>query len=211
VGHLYLSDGRMPYRGSSKRERERERESEREREEEYIDKSSSAELAEAINSMLVWYKKADRCYAFLADVEKDHFREQFPRSRWFTRGWTLQELIAPRTVNFYDANWEPVGSKYPLVTQFTAITKIDEATLKGASIEIVSVAKRMSWAANRQTTRVEDLAHCLLSIFNVNMPMLYGEGERAFRRLQEEIFRSSHDQSLFAWGVPQNLEIIDHV
>jgi hypothetical protein len=175
-----------------------------------IDQNSSAELAEAINSMFIWYKKAERCYAFLSDVEKDHFGEQFPRSRWFTRGWTLQELIAPRTVNFYDANWEPIGSKHALVPQITAITKIDQETLKGANIEIVSIAKRMSWAANRQTTRVEDLAYCLLGIFNINMPMLYGEGERAFRRLQEEIFRSKHsDQSLFAWGVPPNLEIID--
>jgi len=151
-----------------------------------IDESSSAELAEAINSMFLWYNKAERCYAFLADVEKDHFGEQFPRSRWFTRGWTLQELIAPPTVEFYDANWELLGSKYALVPQITAITKIDEETLKGANVETVSIAKRMSWAANRQTTRVEDLAYCLLGIFNINMPMLYGEGERAFQTTRRD-------------------------
>jgi hypothetical protein len=175
-----------------------------------IDQKSSAELAEAINSMFLWYKKADRCYAFLEDVRKEQFDEQFPKSRWFTRGWTLQELIAPRSLDFYDSEWRHIGSKHLLIQKITTMTKIDKDSLTGADLEIVSIAKRMSWAANREITRVEDLAYCLLGIFNINMPMLYGEGEHAFQRLQEEIFRSSYkDQSLFAWGIPSDMRIIN--
>ncbi|KAF2673214.1 HET-domain-containing protein [Microthyrium microscopicum] len=164
-----------------------------------INKSSSAELSEAINSMFRWYKDATKCYAFLVDVIKENFDEQFPLSRWFTRGWTLQELIAPAGVIFHDVNWTVLGSKQELLKQISEITGIDEDCLEGAELEEISIAKKMSWAAGRTTTRTEDVAYCLLGLFGVNMPLLYGEDTKAFARLQEEIMKVSNDQSLFAW------------
>ena len=169
-----------------------------------IDKTSSSELSEAINSMYQWYADAEVCYAFLADVpaDEDHAREgsHFRRSRWFTRGWTLQELIAPAHVVFFTMDWNFMGSKQSLAYLVTQITGINyNALLRVEPLTEFSVAQRLSWAARRQTTRVEDRAYSLLGIFDINMPTLYGEGNRAFRRLQEEIMRRIPDQSLFAW------------
>ncbi|KAF2191953.1 HET-domain-containing protein [Zopfia rhizophila CBS 207.26] len=169
-----------------------------------IDKSSSAELSEAINSMYIWYKRAKCCYVYLEDVpfDKRHLPAAFQRSRWFTRGWTLQELIAPSTVIFYASNWHPIGSKTDPTLQDLILqtTGIDLEILSGGDIRNVSIAKRMSWAAKRETTRPEDKAYSLLGLFDVNMPLLYGEGEkRAFIRLQKEIMEDSDDHSLFAW------------
>lgn len=170
-----------------------------------IDKSSSSELSEAINSMYLWYQEARECYAFLDDVpnELDTFssKHAFRCSRWFTRGWTLQELLAPRKVVFFSKDWQCLGEKRALSPLLAEITAIDETILRcELPVESASVAKRMSWASLRETTRPEDLAYCLMGLFGVNMPMLYGEGgERAFLRLQEEIMKSSDDQSLFAW------------
>jgi hypothetical protein len=172
-----------------------------------IDKTSSAELSEAINSMFRWYEKAETCYAYLSDVPDGaglvpaQVRARFAASRWFTRGWTLQELIAPRYVLFFSRHWKYFGTKESLCDQISAITGIDTDTLLGAGLEHVSVARKMSWASCRNTTRIEDSAYCLLGLFDVNMPLLYGEGQKAFQRLQEEILRSSHDYSLFAWGL----------
>jgi len=160
-----------------------------------IDKTSSAELTEAINSMFQWYENAEVCYAYLADVPDLGFAE----SRWFTRGWTLQELIAPTTVVFLDRDWREIGTKEGLKRAITDCTGIPGNILDGDHLESASVAQRMSWAAKRKTTRPEDRAYSLLGLFGVNMPLLYGEGERAFIRLQEEIFRISDDQTLFAW------------
>ncbi|RDL34748.1 uncharacterized protein BP5553_07876 [Venustampulla echinocandica] len=172
-----------------------------------IDKSSTAELSEAINSMFSWYKNAWVCYAYLSDVPGDTDLSRnvssFALSRWFTRGWTLQELIASPDVLFYSASWQFLGSKLSLCELLTEITGIDEEVLKYRNLESTCVAKKMSWAAKRETTRIEDAAYCLLGIFDVNMPLLYGEGSRAFARLQEEIMKVSDDQSLFAWGLPQ--------
>ncbi|KAM5542828.1 hypothetical protein V8D89_003492 [Ganoderma adspersum] len=169
-----------------------------------IDKTSSSELSEAINSMYQWYSRADVCYAFLADVpaEEDLRRKdsKFRLSRWFTRGWTLQELIAPANVLFLCNDWTFIGSKNSLASLVTEITNISyNALLRVEPLKEFSVAERLSWAARRQTTRVEDRAYSLLGIFAINMPTLYGEGEGAFRRLQEEIMRRIPDQSLFAW------------
>ena len=169
-----------------------------------IDKTSSSELSEAINSMYQWYARADVCYAFLADVpaEEDHRREdsKFRLSRWFTRGWTLQELIAPANVLFLYDDWTFIGSKHSLSSLITEITSISyNALLRVEPLREFSVAERLSWAARRTTTRTEDRAYSLLGIFAINMPTLYGEGEGAFRRLQEEIMRRVPDQSLFAW------------
>ncbi|KFY22069.1 hypothetical protein V493_06875 [Pseudogymnoascus sp. VKM F-4281 (FW-2241)] len=175
-----------------------------------IDKTSSAELTEAINSMFKWYASATICYAYLSDLnpgdritETDNDNQpsrQFAQSRWFTRGWTLQELIAPTTVEFYDREWGLRGSKTGLCRAISAVTGIDQEVLNDSSALFgVPIARRMSWAATRQTTRLEDIAYSLLGIFDVNMPMLYGEGEKAFIRLQEEIVKDSNDLTLFAW------------
>lgn len=167
-----------------------------------IDKTSTAELSESINSMFRWYQKAKVCYAYLEDVDDV---SEFARSRWFTRGWTLQELIAPKDLYFYSTNWALLGNKNDLQGDLETITGISRDVLSGAThSRKVCIATRMRWAANRQTTRIEDIAYCLMGIFDVQMPLLYGEGKRAFARLQQEIMRGSDDQSLFAWGVPES-------
>lgn len=166
-----------------------------------INKESSAELGEAINSMFNWYRKATVCYAYLSDVRKSDtgIKEQhFQQSEWFLRGWTLQELLAPSSVVFLDAEFEIIGSRTVLEEAIELATGIDRDCISGRkTIFDESVATRMSWAARRTTTRVEDLAYCLIGIFNINMPLLYGEGTKAFRRLQEEIIRSSDDETIF--------------
>jgi hypothetical protein len=162
-----------------------------------IDKTSSAELSEAINSMYRWYQEADICLAYLADVPS---QTPFTESRWFTRGWTLQELIAPSAVIFFDEDWKELGTRESLREAVSSCTRIPLDLLSGdADIDTFSVAQKMSWAAGRQTTRVEDRAYSLLGIFNINMPLIYGEKETAFIRLQEEIMKISDDHSLFAW------------
>ncbi|OIW27852.1 HET-domain-containing protein [Coniochaeta ligniaria NRRL 30616] len=157
-----------------------------------IDKSSSAELSEAINSMYGWYEGAGVCYAYLVDVPpsgQDVVLEALVRSRWFTRGWTLQELVAPPHLEFYDAGWNLVGTKAGLADTLEGVTRIP------ASLRLLSVAQRMAWVGGRETTRAEDMAYCLMGLFGVHMPLLYGEGEeRAFRRLQGEIARGTNDQ-----------------
>ena len=177
-----------------------------------IDKTSSAELSEAINSMYRWYQGANVCYAYLADVPSNTgnnpgidysrsslIRSNFLKSKWFTRGWTLQELIAPSTVIFLDEKWQIIGTKSSLKQVISDITGIPVDILSGYDLETASVAQRMAWASKRETTRVEDHAYCLMGIFGIYMPLLYGEGERAFIRLQEEIMKVSDDYSLFAW------------
>ncbi|RDI78909.1 hypothetical protein Vi05172_g11071 [Venturia inaequalis] len=235
-----------------------------------IDKSSSAELSEAINTMWRWYREAAVCYVYLEDfhaplriyqeaARKEDFQRLLPqevqelaslgleldsteeeellpepideaslpleassqvdiwdsrsarlsltyqrrrllrRCKWFTRGWTLQELIAPHTMIFFTAEWEEFGSKARLISDLSKITHISELVLQTGRLEAISIAQRMSWAANRETTRTEDMAYCLLGILDVNMPLLYGEGNKAFQRLQEEVIKASSDLSIFAW------------
>ncbi|KAI0367947.1 HET-domain-containing protein [Pilatotrama ljubarskyi] len=172
-----------------------------------IDKSSSAELSEAINSMFEWYRIASVCYAYLSDVEDDDdwlaSDSQFASSRWHTRGWTLQELIAPDVVVFLTQRWNAFGTKTTLAETLEAITAVDREVLTGeAALHSVSVARRMSWASKRKTTRIEDEAYALMGIFGVSLPTIYGEGRRAFLRLQEEILRTIPDHSIFAWRRP---------
>lgn len=176
-----------------------------------IDKISSAELSEAINSMFGWYRRAEVCYAFLADVPPMSDEElskcsqrtsPFRQSRWFRRGWTLQELIAPWSVVFLSKNWTFLGTKSTLAKHIATITSIPENCLSGSWSRIreqTSIAQKMSWAAWRQTTRIEDRAYCLMGLFGINMPLLYGEGEKAFIRLQQEIIRHTEDLSFLAW------------
>lgn len=165
-----------------------------------IDRTSSAELSEAINSMFQWYRAAQVCYAYLADVPsgvEDHRQENsaFRRSKWFTRGWTLQELLAPSEVVFYNQGWSAIGTRSTLEEVISSVTRIKDMV----NFETACAAQKMSWASKRETTRVEDMAYCLMGIFGVNMPPLYGEGQNAFMRLQLEILRISDDESIFAW------------
>ncbi|KAI0129457.1 heterokaryon incompatibility protein-domain-containing protein [Xylariales sp. AK1849] len=166
-----------------------------------IDKTSSAELTEAINSMYRWYSSAVVCYAYLSDVHKPedlHTKSQADRPLWFTRGWTLQELIAPLKVVFYSSSWIEIGTKQSMAARLSSLTGIPTSILLHQDDVLhISVARRMSWASRRTTTRSEDIAYCLLGIFGINMPLLYGEGRRAFVRLQEEILRRTNDQTVF--------------
>jgi hypothetical protein len=160
-----------------------------------IDKTSSAELSEAINSMYRWYRQSKVCYAFL-----DH--NPWTESDWFERGWTLQELLAPGDVRFLDANWDLVGTRVSSAELISERTGIDAGLLRGSPSSMLSqysVAQRMAWAAHRKTTRLEDRAYSLMGLFDVTMPLIYGEGERAFERLQEQIIQSSDDQTILAW------------
>ncbi|KAI0827267.1 heterokaryon incompatibility protein-domain-containing protein [Trametes gibbosa] len=181
-----------------------------------IDKRSSAELSEAINSMYALYRDADVCYAYLADVpdgtDPRARRSSFRQSRWHRRGWTLQELIAPARVVFLSDEWTFLGTKRGLASTLEEITGVNSAILMGvAPLSSASVAKRMSWAADRETTRVEDRAYSLLGVFGVHLSPIYGEGTNAFLRLQEEIIKHVPDQSIFAWGWSQTLLSLESV
>ncbi|KAK4073171.1 uncharacterized protein Triagg1_5451 [Trichoderma aggressivum f. europaeum] len=174
-----------------------------------INKESSSELSEAINSMFRWYRDAAICYAYLEDAPDDMklpitSSSSIKHCRWFTRGWTLQELLAPKEVVFFGAKWTKIGRKTELKEIVEQITGIPCAILTGdIRLDQTSVANRMNWAAKRETTREEDIAYCLMGIFDVNMPMIYGEGRNAFTRLQEEILKQTQDDSLFAWRASQ--------
>jgi len=155
--------------------------------------------------MYRWYKNAQICYIYLSDVEKSANQQdtvhQIHQSRWFTRGWTLQELLAPRVASFHAEDWSNLGTKTELVDTIHVITGIDKSYLNGEDLQRASVAQRMSWASSRNTSRTEDIAYCLLGIFDINLPLIYGEGRKAFQRLQEAIMQSCpDDHSLFAWG-----------
>jgi hypothetical protein len=171
-----------------------------------IDKTNSVELSEAINSMFRWYQQAGICLAYLSDVppgsEVLDKESRFAKSRWFTRGWTLQELLAPSEVEFLASDWTRITSRTDSSSVLADITGIPTDFLSGNDLEIASIAMRMSWASRRTTTKAEDIAYCLMGIFDIQMPLLYGEGEGgAFRRLQQEIIKDSDDQSIFAWAV----------
>jgi len=167
-----------------------------------IDKSSSTELAEALNSMYRWYRDAARCYVYLVDVSAlkrkagntslEHTWESaFRDSKWFTRGWTLQELLAPRAVEFFSQHGKRLGDKKSLGRQIQEVTGIPISALEGAPLSQFRVEERFTWAENRQTTRPEDKAYSLLGIFGIHLPPIYGEGrEHAFRRLKKEIQES---------------------
>lgn len=177
-----------------------------------IDKSSSAELSEAINSIFNYYRDAVVCYVYLSDLLPGSDASALSTCRWFTRGWTLQELIAPRRLELFDGTWHHFDSREGLASILSEITGVPPGILTGADdLAEGTLASRMSWAASRQTTRLEDTAYCLLGIFNVHMPLIYGEGAQAFRRLQEEISKRYNDLSLFAWeSVEENLPEGEH-
>jgi hypothetical protein len=151
--------------------------------------------------MYKWYWNAELCYAYLSDVPEELFR----KSKWFTRGWTLQELLAPSVVEFYRAEWTLIGTKVGLVDRIQAATDIDKKyLLDRTTIQSATIGKKFSWTESRVTTRPEDVAYCLLGLVKINMPLLYGEGSRAFYRLQLEILTVSHDHTIFVWQLPQH-------
>ncbi|KAK4958132.1 hypothetical protein LTR10_004557 [Elasticomyces elasticus] len=206
-----------------------------------VDKTSSTELSETINSsasvldvagvwltqftVFRWYRESAECYVFMDDLGFETLPkvaeltaegrwmqdlepatvadvDAFVENRWFSRGWTLQELLAPRSVLFYNDDTHFLGSKQDLAPLIAHASGIHADVINGSeSIFRASIAQRMSWASARRATRREDIAYCLLGIFEVNMPLLYGEGDKAFMRLQEAILRQSNDQSIFAWGL----------
>jgi hypothetical protein len=180
-----------------------------------IDKTSSAELSEAVNSMFKWYDYAEIRYVYLSDVlgngDVDQQWKEFANSRWFNRGWTLQELISPTIVIFVAQYWTVIGSRSSLLITIAQTTGIDRdlfsdgllsasRTLNHNRLTQYSVAQKMSWASKRQIIGVEDETCCLPGIFCVNMPLLYGEGKMPFIRLQKEIINRSSDHSIFAWN-----------
>ena len=179
-----------------------------------IDKSSSMELSKAINSMYQWYEEAQFCVAYLGDISvpkndgmegtkseissQRNARMEFCKSGWFKRGWTLQELLAPKEVVFYDKHWISIGTRHNLKPYISRATSIDVDHLENP--QPASLAQKMSWASERETSEPEDIAYSLLGLFNLNMSLLYGEGAvKAFRRLQLEIVRSHRDETIFAW------------
>lgn len=171
-----------------------------------INKGDLNELSEAINSMFRWYTVSDLCIVYLEDVGPG--KKDLMDSAWFDRGWTLQELIAPKRAAFYDCNWTFLGMKNDLSKSLSFKTGIPlEVLSHAASPSSCSVAQRMSWAAKRTTTRVEDRAYSLLGIFGVNMPQIYGEREKAFRRLQQAIVQQGKDESIFAWSMLSGQDI----
>ncbi|KAF8454088.1 heterokaryon incompatibility protein-domain-containing protein [Kalaharituber pfeilii] len=172
-----------------------------------IDKTNPTELSESLNSMYQWYQDSSVCYTYLVDVDekKDPLAagSEFRNSRWFTRGWTLQELLAPLTVVFYGKNWIEIGTKATLSKAITDVTGIRDVVLLVNFPEEISLGERLSWAAGRETSRIEDRAYSLLGLLQINMPAHYGEGKQAFIRLQEELIKSSDDQTIFAWKGPE--------
>ena len=168
-----------------------------------INKANFTELSRAINSMFHWYQNATKCYVYLSDVStaKQKVNDQsselpvqtaFRESRWFTRGWTLQELLAPNSVEFFSRECERLGDKKSLERQICEITGIPEQALRGTPLSSFGVDERMSWAKHRCTTYKEDEAYSLLGIFDVNIPLIYGEGgDKALVRLREEIDKPS--------------------
>lgn len=182
-----------------------------------IDKSSSTELSESINSMFRWYQMATVCYAYLGDVDllpaKNDQASALANSVWFERGWTLQELLAPTRLVFYSSDWSLLGNREGFLDTIQQRTGIDREFLtfldraEGHHIHEASIAERMSWASSRRTTRIEDVAYCMLGILGISMPLLYGEGETAFIRLQEELIKHSDDQTILAWDIPPQIKM----
>jgi len=158
--------------------------------------------------MFRWYARSEICYVFLSDVFswcRIEAKSQLHKSRWFTRGWTLQELITPHRLSFYTSNWTSIGSRNKLRDRIAFHTGVganllrDNITHIHRELNFASITQRMSWVVDRHITRGEDLAYSLLEIFDIHMPLLYGEGKQAFIRLQEEIIRHNDDHSIFAW------------
>ena len=173
-----------------------------------INQQSSAELEESIRSMFSWYRNSKICIVHLNETRTPY---DMLRDEWFKRGWTLQELLAPKVIKFFSQSWRPLTAKrndkipddelgIPLWNVISGVTGIAEGQLLNFEPGIIDVRKRMVWASKRKTTRIEDMAYCLIGIFNIPLSIAYGEGPMAFHRLQVEIVQRSHDRGLFAWN-----------
>ncbi|KAH7380133.1 hypothetical protein BKA66DRAFT_571209 [Pyrenochaeta sp. MPI-SDFR-AT-0127] len=170
-----------------------------------INKANTVELQDAINSMFRWYQDADRCYVLLSGVKAPEadtgnttcalsWKRGFRNSKWFTRGWTLQELLAPRSVLFFSQEGKYLGKRYDLRQEIHEITSIPISALASAPLDSFSINDRLSWANRRYTTRAEDKAYSLLGIFGVFMFLNYGEGQdNAFKRLRKAIEEESQE------------------
>jgi Heterokaryon incompatibility protein (HET) len=177
-----------------------------------INKSDYTELSEAINSMFRWYRDANKCYVYLSNVStlgfdasdplfQSAWESAFRESRWFTRGWTLQELIAPASVEFFSSEGQRLGDKKSLELLIHEIIGIPVEVLQGSPLVQFTIDERLLWAAKRTTKRKEDEAYCLFGIFDIQMPLIYGEGrENAFIRLRGKIDKRSK-------GKKTNLEV----
>ncbi|KAH6704326.1 kinesin light chain 1 [Leptodontidium sp. MPI-SDFR-AT-0119] len=186
-----------------------------------IDKSNAVELQEAINSMFRWYRDATKCYVYLPDVSRPRINSAgrsnedwvliFRKSEWFRRGWTLQELIAPASVDFFSKEGELLGSKASLERHICEVTSIPAKALRGSPLSDFSVAERLSWAASRETFCQEDKAYSLLGIFDVNMLLIYSEGkDKAMDRLREEVDKASKGQKREDFSVTFSLsDVVD--
>ncbi|KAG8216657.1 hypothetical protein J3R82DRAFT_6855 [Butyriboletus roseoflavus] len=167
------------------------------------------ELSEAINAMYKWYEKSEVCYAYLHDVSDP---SEFTKSDWFLRGWTLQELIAPKVLKFFTNNWTLIGTREGLIDTITEQTGISREILWSGKIPPEVISQRMFWAAKRDTTKVEDKAYSLLGILGVHMVPIYGIDDVAFEELQHKIIVKYPDQTLFAWCYtpqPEDVEMGD--
>jgi hypothetical protein len=184
-----------------------------------INRANHAELSEAITSMFRWYRNAAKCYVYLSNMSATTVRDDdqcqhtweaaFRKSRWFTRGWTLQELLAPSSVEFFSHEGVRLGNKKSLERLIHEITTIPVSALRGEPLSHFSVDERLRWTTGRNTKKPEDQAYCLLGIFNVFMPLIYGEGDNAFIRLEEEIekrSRSQLDLDKMQHSIPANFE-----
>lgn len=161
-----------------------------------INKDNNSELSDAISSMFRFYRNSHRCYVYLSDVQGDYTEIQrswdsdFYKSRWFTRGWTLQELLAPRSVEFFSSIGTRLGDRLSLAQQIAQITSIPEPALRGHPLPQFSREERFRWMSSRKTGLPEDKAYSLLGIFDVEIPVAYSEGAgSAMRRLEEAIER----------------------
>ena len=170
-----------------------------------IDKTSSAELDEAIRSMFRWYRFAHVCIVHLSDATTISF-DELEKDVWFTRGWTLQELLAPKRMKFYGKDWEELTDMdndkdhNALMESVSRITTIPISDLRHFQPGTNHIRERMSWASRRTTTRTEDIAYSLIGIFDVNLPIAYGEGTWAFHRLMEVIIHRCDEWGIFAWA-----------
>ncbi|KIJ66015.1 hypothetical protein HYDPIDRAFT_27217 [Hydnomerulius pinastri MD-312] len=173
-----------------------------------IDKGNTAELSEAVQAMYKWYIHCHVCIVHLAGSNSIF---EFEKESWFKRGWTLQELLAPKRVKFYNKDWEPFtgatltnDKEHDLfletLSRITGIPQQVIAADNSNGIRNRSIWEIMSWAANRQTTRVEDVAYSLIGLFDVPLSISYGEGEKAFPRLVEAIIQKKHRWDVFAWS-----------
>lgn len=170
-----------------------------------IDKESSAELQEAVGSMFSWYRQSSLTIVHLADVSDD---DKLSNSEWFKRGWTLQELLAPRVILFFTQDWslyqDPSSSNHKedsfILAELEKVTSITSRHLKDFHPGMDDARSRLQWASTRRTTRPEDIAYSLFGVFDLHLPVLYGESKgNALGRLLSEIISQSGDISVLDW------------